>query len=66
MIWKAFLAVLALSVAAQLFVESHPHFGVERFFAWNAFYGFLACAALILAAKALGLLFKRRDDYYDD
>ena len=66
MIWKAFIAVLALTVVAQFFVEVHPHFGVEGLFAWNALYGFLACAALILVAKALGLLLKRRDDYYDD
>jgi hypothetical protein len=65
-IWKAFIAVLALTVAAQLFVQAHPHFAVERLFAWNALYGFLACAALIVVAKALGLLVKRRDDYYDD
>ena len=66
MIWKIFIAVLALTVAAQLLVESHPHFAVEGLFAWNALYGFLACAVLILLAKALGLLLKRRDDYYDD
>ena len=64
--WKIFIAVLAATVAAQLFIESHPHFAVERLFAWNALYGFLACAALILVARALGLLLKRRDDYYDD
>jgi hypothetical protein len=64
--WKIFIAVLAATVAAQLFIESHPHFAVERLFAWSALYGFLACAALILVARALGLLLKRRDDYYDD
>ena len=64
--WKIFIAVLAATVAAQVFIASHPHFAVERLFAWNALYGFLACAALILAARALGLLLKRRDDYYDD
>jgi hypothetical protein len=66
MIWKAFIVVLALTVIAQLFVQAHPHFAVERLFAWNALYGVLACAALILVAKGLGLLLKRRDDYYDD
>ena len=66
MIWKAFIAALALTVAAQLFIEAQPHFAVERLFAWNALYGFLACAALILVARALGALLKRRDDYYDD
>jgi hypothetical protein len=66
MIWKTFIAVLALTVVVQLFIEAHPHFAVERLFAWNALYGFIACAVLILLARALGVLLKRRDDYYDD
>jgi hypothetical protein len=66
MIWKVFLAVLAATVAAQLLVEAHPHFAFEGWFAFNAVYGFLACAALILVAKAFGLLLKRKDDYYRD
>ncbi|MDF3009425.1 MAG: uncharacterized protein K0S03_221 [Burkholderiales bacterium] len=66
MIWRTFLVVLAASVLAQLFVAAHPSFALEALFAWNALYGFLACAALILAARALALLLKRPDDYYDD
>lgn len=66
MIWRLFLAVLALSVLAQLFIEAHPHFAFEGLFGFNALYGFLACAALILAAKGLGLLLKRRENFYDD
>lgn len=66
MIWKAFIAVLALTVVAQFFIEAHPHFAVEQLFAWNALYGILACAGLILFARALRLFLKRRDDYYDD
>lgn len=66
MLWRIFTAVLALSVAAQFFIESHPQFAPERLFAWNALYGFLACAALIFVARALGLFIKRDDRYYDD
>lgn len=66
MLWRIFIAVLALTVAAQFFVESHPHFAPERVFGWNALYGFLACAALIVGAKALGWFIKRDERYYDD
>ena len=66
MIWRLFLVVLALSMAAQLFIEAHPHFAFESLFGFNAIYGFLACAALILVAKGLGVFLKRRDDYYRD
>ncbi len=65
-LWIVFIAVLALTVAAQPFVEWHPHFAVEDLFGFNALYGFLACAALILVAKAIGLLVKRPEDYYDE
>jgi hypothetical protein len=65
-LWQVFIAVLAATVLAELAVEAHPHFAVERLFGFNALYGFLACAALILIAKALGLLVKRKDDYYCD
>jgi hypothetical protein len=61
-----FAACLALSLAAGFMVEPHPHFAVERIFGAYAVYGFAACAVLILVAKALGLLLKRPDTYYDD
>ena len=66
MLWRIFIAVLALTVAAEFFIEAHPHFAVERIFAFNALYGFLACAALILVAKGIGLFVKRKEDYYDE
>lgn len=66
MLWRIFSAVLVLSVVAQFFVENHPHFAPERLFGWNALYGFLACAALIVIAKGLGVLMKRHERYYDD
>ena len=66
MIWRIFLLSLAASMLAQLLIEAHPHFAIEGWFAFNALYGFFACAALILIAKALGVLLKRKDDYYRD
>jgi hypothetical protein len=66
MLWRVFIAILALTVAAEFFIQTHPHFAVERLFAFNALYGFLACAALILVAKGIGLVVKRKEDYYDE
>jgi hypothetical protein len=65
-LWQAFVAVLMLTLLAELAIVAYPHFTVERWFGFNAFYGFLACAALILIAKGLGAFLKRRDDYYAD
>ena len=44
----------------------HPHFAIESVFGFNAWFGFLACAAMIVVAKALALLLKRPDTYYDE
>ena len=65
-LWQAFIAVLATTVVAELFVADEPHFTVERLFGFYALYGFVACAALILIAKAIGLVLKRPDTYYDE
>jgi hypothetical protein len=63
-LWVALIAVLAALVLAEAWIPNHPHFEVERLYAFNALYGFLACAAMIVVAKALGLLIKRPDTYY--
>lgn len=65
-LWRGFLAVLALTVLAEPFVELHPHFGIEGWFAFHAWYGLLVCIAMIAFAKALGGVLKRDDTYYDD
>jgi hypothetical protein len=66
LLWRAFLAVLVLTVLAEFVVHLHPVFGIESVFGFNAWFGLLACIAMIVAAKALALLLKRPDTYYDD
>jgi hypothetical protein len=65
-LWVIFGCVLAATVVAEVFVTHEAHFGIDGTFAFNAWYVFLACAALIAAAKALGLALKRRDRYYEE
>jgi hypothetical protein len=65
-LWIVFLVVLVLTVLADFFVVPDAHFPIEATFGFNAWYGFLACAALILAAKGIvGSLLKRPDTYYE-
>ena len=64
LLWRGFLFVLALTVLAEAVVALHPHFEVEGVFAFSAWFGFGACAAMIVVAKALALLLKRPDSYY--
>jgi UDP-N-acetylmuramyl pentapeptide phosphotransferase/UDP-N-acetylglucosamine-1-phosphate transferase len=63
-LWRGFLAILALTVAAGALIDLHPHFEIERWFGFHAAYGFLACLLMIVGAKALGLLLKKPDTYY--
>lgn len=66
LLWRGFLLVLALTVAAEWLIKLHPHFEIESWFAFNAWYGFLACAAMVAVAKLLALVLKRNDRYYQD
>jgi len=66
LLWRGFLVVLALTVVAELFVPQHPHFEIESWFGFAAWFGFGACVLMIVVAKALALLLKRRDSYYAD
>ncbi len=64
-LWIGAIVILALTVLAEVFVVLHPHFKVEGFFVFHAIYGFLTCVAMVIFAKVLGFLIKRKDDYYD-
>lgn len=65
LLWRAFIAVLALTVAAEFLIEHEGHFGIDATLGFNAWYGFVACVALILFSKLLGVFLKRKDDYYE-
>jgi hypothetical protein len=65
-LWRGFLVALALTVAAELVITLHPHFAIESVFGFGAWFGFAACAAMIVAAKGLALLLKRPDTYYSE
>jgi len=64
-LWRGFLVVLTLTVATEFAVVLHPAFAVEALFGFHAAYGFLACAAMIVGAKVLGIVLKRPDTYYE-
>jgi uncharacterized membrane protein len=63
-LWIGFIAVLAATVLADLFVDHHGKFSLDGTFGFSAWYGFAACFVLIVFAKGLGVILKRRDDYY--
>ncbi|MBK6804409.1 MAG: hypothetical protein IPG84_05890 [Betaproteobacteria bacterium] len=66
LLWGLFIAVLAATVVAGAFVGHAGHGGIADTFGFAAWFGFVACAALIVFAKALGVFLKRPDTYYDE
>lgn len=65
MLWIAFIAVLAVTVLLDLVIAHHPMFGLDGTFGFGAWFGFISCVAMIVGAKALGVILKRPDSYYD-
>ena len=63
-LWILLIAVFVLSNAAETVWHPHPHFSLDAIFGFGAWFGFAACAAMIVGAKALALLLKRPDNYY--
>ena len=64
LLWRWSLAILAALVVIGMFIDPHPHFGIDAVVAFPAWFGFIACIVLIVVAKAIGLVLKRRDTYY--
>ncbi len=66
LLWGGFAAALAGTLAAQAAIPIRAWFGLDGAFAFNAWYGFASCVGLVAAAKLLGAVVTRRDDYYGE
>jgi heme exporter protein D len=65
LLWIVFLCILALTVLAGLFMHPHAAFGIDGSFGFYAWFGFGSCIAMIVVAKLLATVLKRKDTYYD-
>ena len=65
-LWLVFILILVLTIIGELPVHLHGYFGIDETFAFNAWYGFGTCVAMIVIAKILGFFLKRKDTYYDE
>ncbi len=63
-LWVLLWGLCALTVVLQFFTTPHGHFGWDNWYAFPAALGFVSCAVLIVVAKGLGLLLKRKTTYY--
>lgn len=53
-------------LAADWLVDRHVAHAVESLFGFYALYGFVSCWMLVIVAKQLRRMVKRREDYYGD
>ena len=70
-LWVIQIGILVLALLPEFFIEHHPHvkgqdFALDASFGFFAWYGFLTCAGMVVAAKILGIFLKRKDTYYDE
>lgn len=62
----AVYAVCALLFVIDPWIHKHGPFAIEHWIGFYGIFGFVACVALVLAAKELRRLLMRPEDYYDD
>ena len=64
--WVVMFIILTITVIVQIFADIHGHFGVDKSFGFNAWYGFITCILMVFISKFLSIFVKRKDNYYDD
>ncbi len=62
----AFSVICALLLLADSLVHRHVEHALERWWGFYGMFGFLACVALVEAAKLLRHLLMRPRNYYED
>tara|TARA_B100000780_G_scaffold274997_1_gene240862 strand:- start:703 stop:954 length:252 start_codon:yes stop_codon:yes gene_type:complete len=66
LLWRGSLFMLFLLVIADFFIHAHPYFQIDGTFGFYSWFSFVTCVGMVLFAKALGLLLKRKDTFYDN
>jgi hypothetical protein len=64
-LYRSLWGLGGLLALADLVVHRHAEAGFDGWFGYYAGYGFVACVALVLAAKLLRRAVMRPEDYYD-
>lgn len=64
-LWWGGGIMLVLVTLGDLVIHRHAPVPLAATFGFASWFGFAACAAMVFAAKVLGWVLKRRDDYYE-
>lgn len=63
--WIAFISLLFASLAAEMFIHPHAVFAPEKIPFFHAWFGFAACAVIVIFSKFVGFFLKRSENYYN-
>jgi len=70
LLWRLLIGACVVSVLAEvpfLFDHGrHGYFGIDGMFMFYAILGFIACTLMIYAAKWMGKVLKKPENYYGD
>ena len=64
-ICAAFVVIDVVSWITHVPFHKHGHYDFELIPGFHAFYGFISCVLLVLAARELRKFVMRSEDYYD-
>ena len=64
LLWKVFWGILILTVLLQFVVYVKGYFGIDGWIGFGAVFGFVSCLLMVIAAKGLGMVLKREENYY--
>ena len=64
LVYALYAACVAL-LLAEFAYHKHGHFDFENWFGFYAWFGFLAYISIVMSAKFIRKLIKRKEDYYD-
>jgi hypothetical protein len=64
-LWWGGSILLVLATLGDLVIHRHAPVALAATFGFASWFGFAACAAMVIVAKVLGAVLKRRDDYYE-
>lgn len=63
---NVFYALCIILVIADFILHRHIGFSWENIPAFYAIYGFVACVTLVVIAKKIRTMVRRKEDYYDE
>jgi hypothetical protein len=64
-LWWGGGILLVLLTLGDLVIHRHAPVELAATFGFASWFGFAACAAMVIVAKVLGAVLKRRDDHYE-